>query len=138
MVAEIEPVPETPKDAPVPTTIAAVVFVLLVSAEKADEPPLPPAVNCDHEDPLYWQVTTVELPPVEQSLELVPSVTTAIVPLVFPLTEESPETVVMLTPLPPEAAPCPGVSVCACASSDANRSAMTQLKFRLTAASAIH
>ena len=79
MVAEIEPVPETPKDAPVPTTIAAVVFVLLVSAEKADEPPLPP-----------------------------------------------------------EAAPCPGVSVCACASSDANRSAMTQLKFRLTAASAIH
>jgi len=39
-VAAIVPVPLTPRVAPLPTTIAAVVFVALVIDEKAGEPPL--------------------------------------------------------------------------------------------------
>jgi hypothetical protein len=41
-VAVIVPEPEVPRDAPVPTVIAAVVFVDPVNALKADDPP-PPA-----------------------------------------------------------------------------------------------
>lgn len=41
------PEPEAARLAPVPTTIAAVVFVLPVMAEKADDPP-PPLATCTH------------------------------------------------------------------------------------------
>jgi hypothetical protein len=39
VVAEIDPVPVTPREAPVPTSMAAAVLVPEVSDENADEPP---------------------------------------------------------------------------------------------------
>lgn len=47
------------------------------------ETPLVPLLEiADHAEPLYWQATTLDPPPVTQSVELAPSVTVAICPFV--------------------------------------------------------
>jgi hypothetical protein len=73
LVAAIVPLPDTPREAPVPTTIAAVVLVLLVRAEKAEEPePQDPQVGVAAGPAERKQFPNVPAEPATSKGEVVP------------------------------------------------------------------
>jgi len=82
-VAAIVPAPVAAKDAPVPISMAAVVFVLLVRAEKADEPPPPELQGAPASITLPLASHFAQLP-----LVCVPVV--VVTPVPFPLAESPP------------------------------------------------